>query len=101
VRRLMSLDEPSNCTDVPWLWPGVAWRLRSLAPSSAPRSSGSVVFERAKNVSAGPHSGEVLGGGAVSGHASRRDDGGKAEPKVKVNFPARSPPSRPGRVRRR
>jgi hypothetical protein len=34
VCRLVSLNEPSSCTDEIRLWPGVAWRLRPLAPSS-------------------------------------------------------------------
>jgi hypothetical protein len=36
--RLVWLNDSSSCTDVNWLWPGVAWRLRPLAPSLTPRS---------------------------------------------------------------
>jgi hypothetical protein len=39
VCRLVSLNMPSNCTDASRLWPGIAWRLRPMAPSLAPRSS--------------------------------------------------------------
>jgi hypothetical protein len=36
--RPVSPNELSSCTDSSPLWPGVAWRLRSLAPSLAPRA---------------------------------------------------------------
>jgi hypothetical protein len=56
VCRLASPNEPSNCTDASWLWPGVAWRLRSLAGSLAPRSFGSArvrMSEKAERGAAG------------------------------------------------